>query len=288
MKKHEPKKHSTEWYEDFSYEDTRYYGVFLKGKKNTKQSLSVDMKRFCECFSIEDDRKNLKTNKNSQLFKPKKTKVDDYKLNIIKRELDHIKKEWIGSQKVFIDKFLSEIRGYNFTVTDDNNFLSGIADHDEAASYANIRTWQSQQYAEFKRTNLYFSLYAQYFHQLAAQIDAITLRLLTENGYEPDDFDRKAFLAFKGPKGQDKESSITKLESYKYHEKMYAIWNFIKHNSKSTYEKVKKHCPEVLSDREYSQGELACYYINFSNELIEQTIDGGKKIPYRILPDCFR
>ena len=273
MNNHEPKKYSTEWYEDFPYDDTRYYGLILKGKQTEKQTVSVDMKRFCECFHIDDYRKNLKTNKNSQLFKPAKSKQDDYKVNVIKKELSLIKKEWMESQKIFIDQFLSEIKGYDFTAADDDNFQMGIADYDEAATYAHIRSAYSHQYAEFKRNKLYYSLYAQYFHQLAAQIDAVTLKLLTENDYENNYFDRGAFLAFKGP---NTESSIKNLDSYKHHEKMYALWNFIKHNSGSTYDKVKEHYPEILIDQEYKQGELACYYINFSNGLIEQTIDGVK------------
>jgi len=279
MAKHEPEKHSPEWYENLSYEDTRYYGLFKKGKKSEQQTIWVDMKRFFEYFygDVADERKNLKSNKNGYLFKPAKSKKEDYKVNIIKNALSEIQKEWVDSQKIFIDQFLSEIKGHDFTAADDDNFQMGIADYDEASTYARIKSAYSHQYAEFKQTKLYYSLYAQYFHQLAAQIDAVTLKLLTENGYKPNYFDRGTFLAFKGPKGQDKKSSITCLESYKQHEKMYAIWNFIKHNSGSTYDKVKEHCPDVLVDHEYQQGELACFYIQFSNELIEQTIDGVKE-----------
>jgi hypothetical protein len=276
MAKHEPKKHSPEWYENLSCEDTRYYGFFLRGKKSEPQTVWIDMKRFFEYFYGDDadERKNLKSNKNGHLFKPAKSKEEDYKVNRIKNALSEIQKEWVDSQKIFIDQFLSEIKGHDFTAADDDNFMMGIADYNDASSYARIRSAYSHQYAEFKKQKLYYSLYAQYFHQLAAQIDAVALKLLTENGYESDRFDRDAFLAFKGPKV---EASITGLKSYRNHEKLYAIWNFIKHNSGSTYDKVKEHCPEVLIDHEYKQGELACFYIQFSNELIEQTIDGVKE-----------
>lgn len=271
MKNQESRKYSIEWYEEFPYDDTRHYGLFLKGKQTKKQTVSVDMKRFCECFHIDDNRKNLKTKKNSPLFKPANSKQDDYKVNIIKKELSLIKKEWMESQKIFIDQFLLEIKGYDFTAADDDNFQMGIADYDEAATYARINSTLSYEYAEYKKTKLYFGLYAQYFHQLAAQIDAVILKLLTDNGYEEDRFDRRALLAFKGP---NKESSIKNLDSYKNYQQMYALWNFIKHNSGSTYNKVKQHYPDILIDHEYNQGDLACYFINFSNELIEQTIDG--------------
>jgi len=273
MKNHEPKKYSIEWYEDIPYDDTRYYGLFLKGKKTEKQMVSVDMKRFCEYFHIDDDRKNLKTNKNSQLYKPAKSKEDDYKVNVIKKELSLIKKEWMESQKIFIDQFLSEIKGHDFTAADDDNLQMGIANYDEAATYARIKSAYSHQYADFKRTKLYNSLYAQYFHQLAAQIDAVILKLLTDNGYEGNSYNREALLAFKGTK----KESILELDSYNNYDKMYTIWNFLKHNSQSTFKSVEKKCPEILISQEYNQGDLSCYLINFSNELIEQTIDGVQK-----------
>ncbi len=271
MNNQKSKKYSTEWCEDFPQDDTRYYGLIIKHLNTEKQSVSVNMKRFCEYFHIKDERKSLRSNKNSQLFKPAKSSSQDYNVNVIKKELLRIKNEWLHSQKFFIDQFLAEIKGHNFTPIDDDNFQMGYVDFDEAATNTRIKSALSEQYAEYKSNHLYFSLYAQYYHQLAAQMDAVILKLLTDNGYEGDYYDRGVLLAFKGP---NTEASIRDLDSYKHYEKMYTVWNFIKHNSGSTYEKVKEHCPEVLVDHEYNQGDLACFFIQFSNELIEETING--------------
>jgi Tfp pilus assembly protein PilE len=101
MNNHEPKKHSPEWYEsEFSPDDTRYYGLYLKGKKSDQQAVLIDMRRFFEYFhGEEDNRMNLRTNKNSLLFKPSKSVASDYKVNIIKQSLSFIKKEWLDSRK---------------------------------------------------------------------------------------------------------------------------------------------------------------------------------------------
>ena len=274
MNNQKPKKYSVEWCEEYPQDDSRFYGVIIKNLNTENQSVSVNMKRFCDYFHIDGERKSLRSNKNSLLFKPAKTRALDYNINVIKKELLRIKNEWQHTQKIFIDQFLSEIKGHNFTPMNNDNLQMGYVDYDEAATNARIKSALSEQYAEYKRTNLYYSLYAQYFHQLAAQIDAAILRLLTKNGYEGDKYNRSVLLAAIVP---NSDSSIVDLASYRHYEKMYAIWNFIKHNSSSTYDKVKEHCPEVLVDHEYKQGELACFYIHFSNELIEEIINGVRE-----------
>lgn len=52
--------------------------------------------------------------------------------------------------------------------------------------------------------------------------------------------------------------------------KLYAIWNFLKHNNLSTYEALKNSYPEAIIEvnRKYTQGELVLFYINFDETLI--------------------
>lgn len=38
----------------------------------------------------------------------------------------------------------------------------------------------------------------------------------------------------------NKDQSSRDLPSFKYHDKLYLIWNFIKHNNSDTYESLKK------------------------------------------------
>ncbi|MBB6481528.1 hypothetical protein [Spirochaeta isovalerica] len=273
MNNPKPKKYSVEWCEQYHQDDSRFYGVIIKNLNTENQTVSVNMERFCDYFHIHDKRKTLKSNKNSLLYKPAKSRALDYNINVIKKELQRIKNEWLNTQKIFIDQFLSEIKGHDFTPIDDDNLQMGYVDFDEAEVNARIKSALSHQYAEYKRNNLYFSLYAQYYHQLAAQIDATIIKLLTENGWEDDKYNRGVLLAFKGPNNAS-ELSIKELKSYRHYEKMYAIWNFLKHNSGSTYQTVKDHCPEVLVESEYEQGDLACFFIQFSNDLIEETING--------------
>lgn len=53
------------------------------------------------------------------------------------------------------------------------------------------------------------------------------------------------------------------------------MWNFIKHNSKSTYDRIKDSYPQALAEgREYKQGDLAVCSVNFSDEMIVSLMDG--------------
>jgi hypothetical protein len=148
-----------------------------------------------------------------------------------------IKREWNSTQKPFIKRFLSEVKGIVYNHADDDLFQSGIVDIDEAIDNARMVTLLSNSYAEFKKHQLFYSLYAQYFHQFVSQVDAMILRTLTHNGYEDDKFNRNVFYAFKS----DNQESIKNLDGFTEYDKMYAVWNFIKHNSLSTYQAVKNN-----------------------------------------------
>lgn len=268
MSKQEIKKYSTEWYDELSPVDTRYYGVFEHNKYTEKESISVDMKRFCSYFGIDDGIKNLTSNKKSPFYKPTKVSRLDYKINYVKEEISLIKRDW-NDQKAYISKVLSEIKGIEYSLVDDD-FHMGIVDSEEAGTNAIFKTKASEIIEDHKKEKLRRSLYAQSFHQLAAQIDAVIIRLLTNNGWEGDRFTRDSLISFKGPK----EESIKELESYKYYNKMYVVWNFLKHNSNSTYEKVKNSCNDILIRTDYKQGNLSCYFMDISESLIDELIKG--------------
>jgi hypothetical protein len=165
---------------------------------------------------------------------------------------------------------LKKVKGKDYGPGDDYLAMSGILAPDEAQTNATIRTWRSHMEAEAKRNRMYLSLYSQFFHQMVSKIEAITVLVLTNNGYKGDRFDRNVLYAFK----DFKQESIKQLNGFQTYETMYVIWNFIKHNSLSAYETLKKANPNILIDQPYTQGQLANYYIKFSNELIQDIISG--------------
>jgi hypothetical protein len=258
-------------YDDFDVADTRYYGLFLKGRDKSKYVL-IDPKRFQEILALPDEIKSIMDKRNTPLFRPAKKSILDYNVNFLLQELGIVIRGWNNEQKPFIKRFLSEINGSEYHFSDDDLFQSGILDTDEAIDSARMKTWFSHSYAEFKRSNLFSSLYAQYFHQMASHIDAILLQLLTRNGYEGDKFNRNILYALKGKNSEN----VRSLGGFTEYDKMYSIWNFLKHNSMSTFNSLREGFPQVLKTHEYEQGNLACFLINFSDELITSIFSGMK------------
>ena len=262
-------KYSRSWYGSFDLEDTRYYGVFIKGNGD-KQVVSVDPKRFQHIFNLPSEIKKMMDKRKGPLFHPAKKSMLDYNVNVIRKDIDIIKKEWNKTYKPFIRRFLEEIKGKNFNYLEDDNLHSGIVSFDEAINNARIFSWMSHEFAELEKKQLFQSLYSQYFHQLVSQIDASILRILTINGYEGDIFNRNVLYAFKG----NKPEKIKLLDGFTAYDRMYSIWNFLKHNSLSTFNTLKNTFPEVLKEIEYKQGDLACFIINFTEDLIDSLLDG--------------
>ena len=131
-------------------------------------------------------------------------------------------------------------------------------------------THLSHEYAAFERNNLHVTLYSQFFHQLASQINAILLQILTRNGYEGHIFNRTALYAFKGKNSEN----IRTLDGFAEYDKMYVIWNFIKHNSQSTFNALNSKFPELLKENNYTQGHFAWFLIKWTDDLLDTILDG--------------
>lgn len=256
-------------------EDTRYYGVFLTERKGDK--LKIDIKRFEKKFGLPQSAKKVLKERTGHYFIPAKINFFDYNCNVFFNAIEKIKKDWQNEYQPLIDETIKDIPNAEYQYED----MCGILEPDEAMTNSMFLQYKAQAQVEAKRNRLYLSLYAQFFHQMVSQIEALTLSVLTKNGYEGDRFDRNVLYAFKGAN----QSKIKELQGFVEYDTLYAIWHFIKHNSKSTYDAVLNICPEILikdssKDKnllKYKQGDLAIYYIKFTNELIKKLLNGVQK-----------
>lgn len=106
---------------------------------------------------------------------------------------------------------------------------------------------------------------------MASQIEAVTVLVLTKQNAIMNRFDRNKLYAT--AKGKNKK--VTELPSFRYYDKLYCLWNFIKHNSVSIYEKMSSKYPDLIREGEkYKQGFPAFYIINFTDELIMELLNG--------------
>jgi len=260
-------KYSKKWYDAFSQEDIRFYGVFLSGQEKL---LLVDPKRYKETIGLSDEIKKEMDKRTGALFRPSKKNFLDYNVNFALNELFNVKRNWNKIQKPIIKRLISEVKGTDYHHIDDDLYQSGIVDFTEAAQNAQMLTHLSHELAAIEQDNLHITLYSQFFHQLASQVDAILLQLLTRNGYEGDKFNRNVLYAFKGKNTEN----IRTLDGFIVYDKMYLIWNFLKHNSISTFNKLNEKFPELLTENTYIQGHFSWFLIKWSDDLLDSILDG--------------
>lgn len=274
MKRDRSKQHLTHAdYEKFKYDDTRYYGLFYR-KEKKGFDVKIDPKRLQKAtgYIFTDAEKKIINRRKTHYFYPQKRAYFDYSCNLIAVCIQNIREYWENHYRNLIRYALSRIERPEKTTTGDCDlFTRGVLEIDEAQMWANFENVKNESNYRWECDMAVRSLYAQFIHQMASQIEAVTVTVLTRMNAIEKQFNRNILYAT----AVGKTKKVTELPSFSYYDKLYNIWNFIKHNSQSTYEKLKETFPEVLSQkREYHQGDLAYCYLNFSEELILELLDG--------------
>ena len=272
MKKDRKTKHLNQAsYEDFSYEDTRYYGLWIRGKGETLET-KIDPKRFQSAarYTFQQHQLDVINNRTSHYFHPAKTHYHDYCCNHFVDELRDIKKDWIENFKPLINVAVKRIeKPRQLYPGDYSNLQMGISSSIAAEAWARQANWKNAQEYRVKVAEIVHGLYSQFIQQMASRVEAITVKTLTDHGMIDDHFDRNILYG-----GINKNTPVRALPHFSSHDKLYCIWNFLKHNSSSTYKSLKDRFSEVVIEEEFEQGQAALYYVKFSEELILDLIDG--------------
>lgn len=249
-------------------EDTRYNGVFIYGKE---QRIKVDPIRYNEKVGLGEKQKEVMAKRKTHYFIPCQKKYLDYNCNIFKTEIADIKSKWINEHKPIVDAAIANITSKKYTPDDDYKLMCGISSPGAANARAQWATAMAAHEAEYKRFGLKTSMYAQFFHLMVSRIEAITIYVLTKNEYARDKFSRNALYTFKN----NTKGMIAKLDGFKEYDEMYCIWNFIKHNSLSTFKALNDNYPEVIINKgTYQQGDLAIYFVDLNESLILNLLEG--------------
>ena len=272
MKKERKTKHLNQTsYENFSYEDTRYYGLWIRGKGETLET-KIDPKRFqvAARHTFTQDQLDIINNRRSHYFHPAKTHYNDYCCNSFVDELKDIQKNWKEVFKPLIDIAIKKIEKPRQLYPGDYlNLQMGISSSYAANVWSQLANSKNQQNYHIKVAETFQGLYSQFIHQMASRVEAVTVKVLSEHGMIDDHFDRNILYG-----GINNHITVRALPHFSSHNKLYCIWNFVKHNSLSTYETLKSRFPELLVEEDFKQGESAHYYIKFSEELILDLIEG--------------
>lgn len=252
-------------------DDTRYWGLFRFGTKGNYH-YKIDPKRFAKmtCCQFTEGQLRIINSRKTHYFYPNKQKYFDYNCNIFGNEINKIKEDWNKKFKGLIQREQNRVPSpKNLVPADDDNFLCGITDYEESKEWALIKNLKNAREYQKELYSITCSLYAQFFHQMASKIEAITVFVLARNGKNVKRFDRKALYDYSGAQGTARD-----FKHYPDHDKLYCIWHFLKHNSISTYNRLKERYPEVLIEDEFKQGYLASDYVKYSEELVISLLDG--------------
>jgi hypothetical protein len=260
-------------YEKFAYHDTRFYGLFYT-KTDNGFKVKIDPKRMRSTAgcTLSDEQMKIINKRRTHYFYPKKSEYEDYCCNMFADRIRDIQNYWEEHYKKLITYANKSIKKPKKLMPGNNMLLmQGIAEYDEAVMMSNWGNMKNQyEYAE-KCFELVASLYASFIHQMASQIEAVTVLVLSKQNAMYDRFDRNTLYAT--AVGRDK--IVDELPSFKYYDKLYCLWNFIKHNSNSTYEKLCSTYSELICEnREYKQGLPAFRIVKFSEELILELLSG--------------
>jgi len=251
-------------YSKFYEFEIPYYGLLYKHGK-----LRIDVKRLEKSYhggQIDDEIIQIMKTRNFKTgyFIPDKEKYADYKFNYFKQTFKDLKDLWNNEFKTVLDKIKTpEEVGQDAFI---GNLATGIYDYDECST---IRFMES-----FKRENKYYSviksLYSQFIHYMASVLEHVTLTIMVKDGYQDECFSRRDLDIHVTSKSS---VSIKDYENNYIYDKFYSVWNFLKHNSLSTYKKVYEKYPDILLSTEYQNGQFALKFLKIDEEYVNEMLD---------------
>ncbi len=240
--------------------ELEYYGVFIKNGR-----VKVDTKRYKKFFTLPDTR--IET-RNTVYYEPKCKHDTDYLCNIFrnqfKKTLDLWNNEFSGAIKAIkTPKQVEENTRVDLIV----NNVETVEDAYTEALIKGAKRLPTYKY-------VIKSLYAQFFHQMMSEMDALTLRVLLSLGYKEKDFTKKQFDVYIQSKQGSNAVRFIDFDNYKIYDRAYCTWNFLKHNSLKAYEILCQYYPEMIYDPEkkYKNGDLALSVLKLDERYILNTL----------------
>ena len=258
-----------------TYSDTvpEYYGVFIEKENKKIISVKVDPKRLRKTRLIDNDLYNdiQSVNRNTPYFHPAKKIGGKYCYEAFRHQMNGLRRLWFQEIKPAIEKLQTPQQA------GDAAYLGSVADGimgvEESEVARTIKT--SLRISNYKYAINMF--YAQFVLLLGAEVEAVMVRIITEKGYTGEKFSREYLKGYVS--GRVAGLDYTKFDNHIYYDKVYKLWNFLKHNNTDVYAKVQETYPELLiiPDANYINGDIAIRYLNLTEELIMELLDGVTK-----------
>lgn len=248
-------------YQKYVATDLKYYGILIKNGR-----VRVDTKRFKKFFALPNEKIE---HRKTVYYTPSRIKACDYLCNVFRLEVAKIKRLWVDeySRAIKLIKTPQQV--------EDSARLSlgadGILEPDEIEMSARIAGWNRS--GEYRL--VIKSLYAQFFHQLMADLDALCLRVIASQGYASNNFTKQTFDVFIQGKQQKPSVAFENYINYAVYQEAYCVWNLLKHNSISAYLALKERFPNRAYDPEnsYQNGQSALSVIKIDEKYIFFVLD---------------
>lgn len=260
-----------------NWEWNEYYGLFYVNGGRKSGCVAIDPKRmnFKLDHPFTKHQMEVMNNRKTTYFHPLKKKYLDYYVNNFVNVTKELKSEFKNVYIPIIKQTLENINNKKkkYGPGDVDLFMSGIYEYDEACMSANMATFRQNNAIDEEKYDAYITLLANFFHNMASRIEAASVLIYSKMNPKMKRWSRDKLYDNINTKGL----SSRDLPSFKYHDKLYLIWNFIKHNNFDTYESLKKDYPDVLTDERYEAGAPAKYYVKLNEKLINELLNGVEK-----------
>lgn len=263
-------------YTNIQREDMRYFGIHKISNR-----LHIDTQRYKQV--LENDRvteflpNSLCSLQLNSFFIPAHQFRHDYKFNLFRDLIGELKKTWIEEYKPLFKYIKTPDQVYETNRLEQMMYTSCSDDFDEIESdamFAALR--RAPQY-----THVTQSLYCSFISKIATEIDRITLIVMTQLGYKSNDYSFNSFKKFSDGLQKNKEGvEISKLKKYNAYNLLHKLNNFLKHNTLSSYNDLKKWYPNNVAsvekgtaNIEYENGMFAGDWIIIEENYIDNLLD---------------
>lgn len=247
-------------YNTYEQNEKAYFGLLpYKGR------FRVDVKRLEKSRLVDISIINLikSQNRSTKYFHPEKQERSDYYCNFIRDKMSEMRREWHQEFLPAIKKISTpeevgrQVRDYYIN--------SGIADFDEWDEIEILTSTKRMK----KYNEIIYAFSGQFIHYLASNVEQIIVNVLCKLGYPKESFNLSLFNEFIK---NNYDVSLKEVNGYMDYIAFRNLWNFLKHNTLSSYKKLRKSSPNLLVDRTYQNGDFALWYVKISESYIDETI----------------
>lgn len=254
----------------------QYWGLHPKSGR-----IHIDTKRYkrtCEKIGIMDFMpEGMFANRQTPYFVPSKVRRYDYAINIFVDLINGLRRDWNEEYKPVLSKIKTPKEVAESIRLNEMMYTSDPDDLDEInidAMFGGIR--RERQY-----NKIINSLYCQFISKICTEIDRYTLIVMCELGYKGKDYSFSSFAKFSDGMQNNKNGiKLSSLSKYNAYNLLHKINNFLKHNTISSYNDLRKfypknvcHVDDGTAKEAYQNGMFAGDWIILKENYIDGIFD---------------